>query len=50
MKRHRKFEAYSFVRVLAHTGISQETKAMARSDGIELFERKPCSFGDAAWL
>ena len=50
MKQNRAFEAYSFVKVLAHTSISNETKAMAMSDRIELFERKPCSFRDAAWL
>lgn len=44
MKHHAAFEAYTFVRVLAHTGISQETEEMAKFDRIELFELKPCSF------
>jgi len=50
MKQLPAFAGYAFVRVLAHQGISKETEKMADIDGIKLFEQKPCSFREAAWL
>ena len=50
MKQLPAFAGYAFVKVLAHTGISKETETRANDDGIKLFEQKPCSFRDAAWL